>query len=84
MGSTIYSENKTKLIKEIEKRGYIYTAEERLKNIASVAIPIFNSNNMFCGVLNVSGWKQYFNKKQIINYVKILNHNQNILRKIIN
>jgi hypothetical protein len=39
---------------------------------------------MFCGVLNVSGWKQYFNKKQIINYVKILNHNQNILRKIIN
>jgi DNA-binding IclR family transcriptional regulator len=79
-----YSENKTKLIKEIEKRGYIHTAEERLKNIASVAIPIFNSNNKFCGVLNVSGWKQYFNKKQIINYVKILNHNQNILRKIIN
>ena len=79
-----YSENKTKLLKEIEKRGYIHTAEERLKNIASVAIPIFNSNNKFCGVLNVSGWKQYFNKKQIVNYVKILNHNQNILRKIIN
>ena len=79
-----YSESKTKLIKEIEKKGYVYTAEERLKNIASVAIPIFNSNNMFCGVLNVSGWKQYFNKRQIMNYVKILNHNQNILRKIIN
>ena len=79
-----YSENKTKLIKEIEKKGYIHTAEERVKNIASVAIPIFNSENQFCGVLNVSGWKQYFNKKQIINYVKILNHNQNILRKIIN
>ena len=79
-----YSESKTKLIKEIEKKGYVYTAEERLKNIASVAIPIFNSKNKFCGVLNVSGWKQYFNKKQIMNYVKILNHNQNILRKIIN
>ena len=40
-----YSENKTKLIKEIEKKGYIHTAEERVKNIASVAIPIFNSEN---------------------------------------
>ena len=40
-----YSESKTKLIKEIEKKGYVYTAEERLKNIASVAIPIFNSKN---------------------------------------
>ena len=47
-----YSENKTKLIKEIEKKGYIHTAEERVKNIASVAIPIFNSENKFCGVLN--------------------------------
>ena len=79
-----YSENKKKLINEIEKKGYIYTSEERLKNIASVAIPIFNFNNKFCGVLNVSGWKEYFTKKQIFKYVKILNYNKEILKKIIN
>ena len=79
-----YSENKKKLINEIEKKGYIYTSEERLKNIASVAIPIFSFNNKFCGVLNVSGWKEYFTKKQIFKYVKILNYNKEILKKIIN
>ena len=44
----------------IEKRGYIHTAEERLKNIASVAIPIFNSNDWIasnCKWTPFHGWK---------------------------
>ena len=47
-----------------KKKNYIFTSDERLKNIASVAIPIFNFNNIFCGALNVSGWKQDFTKKK--------------------
>ena len=79
-----YTENKKKFINEIEKKGYIYSTEERLENIASVAIPIFNSNEKFCGSLNVSGWKNYFTKKQVLNYVKILNHYKKTLKNIIN
>lgn len=57
---------------EIEKKGYIYTAGERLDNIASLAIPIFNNKQTFKGTLSVSGWKQFFTTKTIPKYYKIL------------
>ena len=57
---------------EIEKKGYIYTAGERLDNIASLAIPIFNNKQAFKGTLSVSGWKQFFTTKTIPKYYKIL------------
>lgn len=57
---------------EIEKKGYIYTAGERLDNIASLAIPIFNNKQAFKGTLSVSGWKQFFTTKTIPKYYKTL------------
>ena len=56
----------------IEKKGYIYTTGERLDNIASVAIPIFDNQNNFRGTLSISGWKQFFTSKTVSSFYKIL------------
>ena len=79
-----FSNDKKKINSELQKKNYIFTSDERLKNIASVAIPIFNFNNTFCGALNVSGWKQDFTKKNISFYAKVLNHKKDKLKKILN
>ena len=79
-----FSNDKKKINSELQKKNYIFTSDERLKNIASVAIPIFNFNNIFCGALNVSGWKQDFTKKNINFYAKVLNYKKDQLKKILN
>ena len=56
----------------IEKKGYIYTTGERLDNIASVAIQIFDNQNNFRGTLSISGWKQFFTSKTVSSFYKIL------------
>ena len=56
----------------IDKKGYIYTTGERLENIASVAIPIFDVQNNFRGTLSVSGWKQFFTTTTVLKFYKIL------------
>lgn len=78
-----FGDNNKALIEQINKKGYVFTSNERISNIASVAIPIFDLNNVFKGSINVSGWKQFFNPKSITEYVKILKKKENILKKFI-
>lgn len=78
-----FGENKKKEMNEINKKGFTYTSEERLGNIASVAVPIFNMKNEFEGAVNVSGWKQFFNSKTLPLFVKILQNKQNSIRKLL-
>ena len=75
--------DKKNIANELKKKGYIFTSGERLKNIASVAIPIFNYKNVFCGALNVSGWKEDFTKKNISIYAKVLNYKKDQLKNIL-
>ena len=67
-----YTEETSDLKIIIDKKGYIYTTGERLENIASVAIPIFDVQNNFRGTLSVSGWKQFFTTKTVLKFYKIL------------
>ena len=67
-----YTEETSDLKNIIDKKGYIYTTGERLENIASVAIPIFDVQNNFRGTLSVSGWKQFFTTKTVLKFYKIL------------
>ena len=78
-----FGDNNKVLMEQINKKGYVFTSNERINNIASVAIPIFDLNNVFKGSINVSGWEQFFNPKLIDEYVKILKNKQNILKKFI-
>ena len=68
---------------EILKKGYIYTAGERLDNISSVAIPIFNNKDIFKGTLSVSGWKQFFTTKTVPKFYKNLISYQNQMKDLL-
>ena len=78
-----FSENKQKLLNKMKKNGYIFTIGERLDNIASVAIPIFDNKKLFKGALSVSGWKQFFNSKTLPKYVQILKSKRIILERLL-
>ncbi len=67
----------------IDKKGYIYTTGERLENIASVAIPIFDIQDNFKGTLSVSGWKQFFTTKSVSKFYKILLKHKKQIRVLI-
>ena len=72
-----YTDDNLGIRKEIEKKGYIYTAGERLDNIASVAIPAFDNKNVFKATVSVSGWKQFFTNKTVPKYLKTLSSYSN-------
>ena len=78
-----YTDKNLELKKEIEKKGYIYTAGERLDNIASVAIPAFDNKNLFKATVSVSGWKQFFTNKTVPKYYKTLSSFSNQLRSLL-
>ena len=78
-----YTDKNIELKKEIEKKGYIFTEGERLDNIASVAIPAFDSKNNFKATVSVSGWKQFFTNKTVPKYHKILSSFSNQLRSLL-
>ena len=67
----------------INKKGYIYTAGERLDNIASVAVPIFNNKENFTGTLSISGWRQFFTNKSVAKFYKILSGYQNQMKRLV-
>lgn len=78
-----FGDNNQDLMNEILKKGYVYTSNERISNIASVAVPVFNSKNIFEGSMNVSGWGQFFTPKSIIEFSKILKNKQLVLKKLL-
>ena len=78
-----YTEETSDLKNIIDKKGYIYTTGERLENIASVAIPIFDVQNNFRGTLSVSGWKQFFTTKTVLKFYKILLGHKKQIRVLI-
>lgn len=78
-----YTENHKELQVLIEKKGYIFTAGERLDNIASVAIPVFDKKGKFKGTISVSGWKQFFTNKTVPKYYKILSSYSNELKALL-
>ncbi len=78
-----FSGEKNDYYKEVEKKGYIFTSDERLENIASLALPIFNLNKDFCGALSVSGFKEYFSSKNVNEYYKVLKSKQKLLQLIL-
>lgn len=78
-----YTNKNQDFLKQVEKKGYIFTSDERLENIASLALPIFNLNKDFCGTLSVSGFKEYFSEKKISEYFAILKSKQKLLQLIL-
>ena len=78
-----FGDNNKILMEQINKKGYVFTSDERINNIASVAVPAYDNGNIFKGSLNVSGWKQFFTPKLIAEYAKILKDKQIILKKLI-
>ncbi len=59
---------------QIDKKGYIFTKGERLDNIASVAVPVFNIQGNFKGTISVSGWKQFFTNSNVQKYFIVLSN----------
>ena len=78
-----YTEDNSELKNQIDKKGYIFTAGERLDNIASVAVPVFDKKNNFKGTISVSGWKQFFTNKSVPKYYKILSSYHNKLKELL-
>ena len=68
---------------DINKKGYAFTSDERLENLASVAVPVFNSRNEFQASLNVSGWKQFFTPKARLQFAEVLKDKQITLKKLL-
>ena len=78
-----YTEDNLELKNQIDKKGYIFTTGERLDNIASVAVPVFDKKDSFKGTLSVSGWKQFFTNKSVPKYYKILSSYHNKLKELL-
>ena len=78
-----YTEDNPELKNQIDKKGYIFTAGERLDNIASVAVPVFDKKDNFKGTISVSGWKQFFTNKSVSKYYKILSSYRNKLKELL-
>jgi DNA-binding IclR family transcriptional regulator len=78
-----YTEDNPELKNQIDKKGYIFTAGERLDNIASVAVPVFDKKDNFKGTISVSGWKQFFTNKSVPKYYKILSSYRNKLKELL-
>ena len=78
-----FTQNDQELKNLINKKGYIYTAGERLDNIASVAVPIFNNKENFTGTLSISGWRQFFTNKSVAKFYKILSGYQNQMKRLV-
>ena len=78
-----YTEDNSELKNQIDKKGYIFTTGERLDNIASVALPVFNKKDNFKGTISVSGWKQFFTNKSVPKYYKILSSYRNKLKELL-
>ena len=62
--------SKSSYYQKLQKQGYLFSLDERIQNLAVIAVPIFNSKKVFCGVLSASGFKQYFTER---NLTKIIN-----------
>ena len=62
--------SKSSYYQKLQKQGYLFSLDERIQNLAVIAVPIFNSKKVFCGVLSASGFKQYFKER---NLTKIIN-----------
>ena len=78
-----FTEDNSELKNQISKKGYIFTAGERLDNIASVALPVFDKKDNFKGTISVSGWKQFFTNKSVPKYYKILSSYRNKLKELL-
>ena len=78
-----YTEDNSELKNQIDKKGYIFTAGERLDNIASVAVPVFDKKDNFKGTISVSGWKQFFTNKSVPKYYKILSSYRSKLKELL-
>ena len=78
-----YTEDNSELKNQIDKKGYIFTAGERLDNIASVAVPVFDRKDNFKGTISVSGWKQFFTNKSVPKYYKILSSYRSKLKELL-
>ena len=78
-----YTEDNLELKNQIDKKGYIFTTGERLDNIASVAVPVFDKKDNFKGTISVSGWKQFFTNKSVPKYYKILSSYHNKLKELL-
>jgi len=78
-----FTEDNSELKNQISKKGYIFTAGERLDNIASVALPVFDKKDNFKGTISVSGWKQFFTNKSVPKYYKILSSYHNKLKELL-
>ena len=78
-----YTEDYSELKNQIDKKGYIFTAGERLDNIASVALPVFDKKDNFKGTISVSGWKQFFTNKSVPKYYKILSSYRSKLKELL-
>ena len=78
-----YTEDNLELKNQIDKKGYIFTAGERLDNIASVAVPVFDRKDNFKGTISVSGWKQFFTNKSVPKYYKILSSYRSKLKELL-
>ena len=78
-----YTEDNLELKNQIDKKGYIFTAGERLDNIASVAVPVFDKKDNFKGTISVSGWKQFFTNKSVPKYYKILSSYRSKLKELL-
>jgi DNA-binding IclR family transcriptional regulator len=78
-----FGDNNKQLMDDINKKGYAFTSDERLENLASVAVPVFNSRNEFQASLNVSGWKQFFTPKARLQFAEVLKDKQITLKKLL-
>ena len=78
-----YTEDNSELKNQIDKKGYIFTTGERLDNIASVAVPVFDKKDNFKGTISVSGWKQFFTNKSVPKYYKILSSYRSKLKELL-
>lgn len=82
---TVTSPDKLKKqLQQIQEQGYAVTREELRSGFCSVAVPIYNSENVVIAAISATGSTKQFYPSQINNYVKTMNMTSRLITENLN